>query len=114
MFYKKKWTLLISPHPLINFERKTQNENNIEFSGALSGNTLPEKMKDGTYVINVDEYLESKVHWLVCITTVITCVNSYRNTKNCYRIVVFKGCLGYPAPGLHKIFNNQQAQPPLI
>lgn len=43
MFYKKKLTFLISPHPLINFERKTQNENNIEFSGVLSGNTLPEK-----------------------------------------------------------------------
>ena len=71
-------------------------------------------MKDGTYVINVDEYLESKAHWFVCITTVILCVNSYRNTKICYRIVVFKGCLSYPAPGLHKIFNNQQAQPPLI
>lgn len=49
-------------------------------------------MKDGTYVIIVDEYLESKARQRALYTKFVNMknVNSYRNTKICCRIVVFK------------------------
>ena len=42
------------PHPLTNFEiQKYQNER--KFNGVYSRNNLP-KIKDGAYVINLDEF----------------------------------------------------------
>ena len=50
------------PHPLINFEiQKYQNES--KFIGVYSGNNL-RKIKDGTYVINFDEYKSIGAHWI--------------------------------------------------
>ena len=49
----------MTPHPLTNFEiQKYQNE--PRFNDVYSRDNLPErssvKIKDGTYVINLDEY----------------------------------------------------------
>ena len=44
------------PHPLTNFEIKKYYQNEPRFNGVFSRNSLPKKLKDGTYLINLDEY----------------------------------------------------------
>ena len=54
---------LIPPHPLTNFEiQKYKNE--PRFNGVFSRNNLPKKIKDGAYVINLDEYADVGTHWI--------------------------------------------------
>ena len=47
------------PHPLTNFETQKYYENEPRFNGAFSRNNLPTKIKDGAYVINLDEYKDT-------------------------------------------------------
>ena len=50
------------PHPLTNFEiQKYQNE--PRFNGVCSRNNLP-TIKDGGYIINLDEYESAATHWI--------------------------------------------------
>ena len=52
----------MSPHPLTNFEiQKYQNE--PRFNGVYSRDNLT-KIKDGAYVINLDEYSDIGTHWI--------------------------------------------------
>ena len=39
-------------------------KNEIKFNGAFSTNNLPKKIKDGAYVINLDEYADVGTHWI--------------------------------------------------
>ena len=43
------------PDPLTNFEIQKFYQNEPRFNGVLSRNNLP-KIKDGAYIINLDEY----------------------------------------------------------
>ena len=36
----------------------------VFFNGAFSRNNLPKKIKDGTYIINLDEYADVGTHWI--------------------------------------------------
>ena len=45
----------MSPHPLTNFEMQKYYQNESKFNGVYSRNNLP-KIKDRTYVINLDEF----------------------------------------------------------
>ena len=38
-------------------------QNESRFNGVYSRNNLP-KLKDGTYVINLDEYSDIETHWI--------------------------------------------------
>ena len=51
------------PHPLTNFEIKKYYQNEARFNGAYSRDNLP-KIKDGTYIINLDEYSDIGTHWV--------------------------------------------------
>ena len=53
---------LIPPHPLTNFEIQKYYQNEPRFNGAFSRNNLPKKIKDGAYVINLDEYVDVGTH----------------------------------------------------
>ena len=44
------------PHPLTNFEIKEYYENEPRFNGVYSRDNLPKTIKNGAYVINLDEY----------------------------------------------------------
>ena len=55
---------LMLPHPLTNFEIQKYYQNEPRFNGAYSRNNLPEKIKDGAYVINSDEYADAGTHWI--------------------------------------------------
>ena len=52
------------PHPLTNFEIKRYYQNEHRFNGLFSRYNLPKKVKDGTYVINLDEYADVGTHWV--------------------------------------------------
>ena len=51
------------PHPLPHFETQKYYQNKHKFNDVYSGNNLP-KIKDGTYVISLDEYKSIVTHWI--------------------------------------------------
>ena len=53
----------MSPYPLTNFEIQKYYQNEPKFTGVYSRNNLPE-IKDGAYVINLDEYESIGTHWI--------------------------------------------------
>ena len=52
------------PHPLTNFEIIKYYENEPRFNGVYSRDNLSNKIKDGAYVINLDEYSDIGIHWI--------------------------------------------------
>ena len=69
----------MKPHPLTNFEIQKYYENEPRFNGVFSRNNLPKKIKDGAYVINLDEYADVGTHWiaLFCNRNEIIYFNSF-------------------------------------
>ena len=61
--YGKKNGFLIPPHPLTNFEIQKYYQNEHRFNGVCSRDNLP-KLKDGAYVISLDEYSDIGTHWV--------------------------------------------------
>ena len=53
------------PHRLTNFEIQKYYQNEPRFNGVYSRDDLPKKIKDGTYVINLDEYADVGTHQIV-------------------------------------------------
>ena len=51
-------------HPLTNFEIQSYYQNELRFNGVFSRNNLTKTMKDGAYVINLDEYADVGTHWI--------------------------------------------------
>ena len=54
---------VIPPHPLTNFEIKKYYQNEPRFNGIYSRDNLTE-VKDGAYIINLDEYSDIGTHWV--------------------------------------------------
>ena len=54
------------PHPLTNFEIQKHYQNELRFDGVYSRDNLPEcrsnEIKDGAYMINLDEYFDIGTH----------------------------------------------------
>ena len=63
----------------MNFETQKYCENEPRFNGVFSKNNLSKKIKDGTYVINLDEYADVGTHWiaLFCNRNEIVYFNSF-------------------------------------
>ena len=55
---------LIPPHPLTNFELKNYYKNEPRFNDVDSRDNLPKTIKNGAYVINLDEYAEVGTNWM--------------------------------------------------
>ena len=60
----------MTSHSLTNFEIEAycQNESRLNgiysrFNGVYSRDNLPDKIKDGAYVVNLDEYFDIGTHW---------------------------------------------------
>ena len=51
------------PHPSTNFEIQKYYQNEPKFNGVYSRENLP-KIKDGAYIINLDEYYDIGTHWV--------------------------------------------------
>ena len=54
----------MTPHTLKNFEIEAYYQNEPRFSGVYSTDNLSDKIKDGTYVIIIDEYSDIGTHWI--------------------------------------------------
>ena len=54
----------MSSHPLTNFEIQKHYQNEPRFNSAFSRNNLLLKIKDGAYIINLDEYADVSTHWI--------------------------------------------------
>ena len=56
------------PHPLTNFEMQKYYQNDFKFNGVHSRDNLSEcgspEIKDGAYIINLDEYSDTGTHWI--------------------------------------------------
>ena len=52
------------PHPLNNFEIQKYYKNQSKFTGVYSRDNLPDEIKDGAYIINLDEYSDIGTHWV--------------------------------------------------
>ena len=59
------------PHPLTNFEIQKYYKNGPKFNGVYSRDNLPNRIKDGAYVINLDEYCDIGTHWVLCMFIVM-------------------------------------------
>ena len=53
------------PHPLTNFEIQKCYENKHKFNGVYFRDNLPNEMKDGVCVINLDEHSDLGTHCIV-------------------------------------------------
>ena len=75
----KRNGFLIPPHPLTNFEIQKYYQNEPRFNGVYSRTNLPTKIKDGAYVINLDEYEDVGTHWttLFCKRSKIVYFDSF-------------------------------------
>ena len=51
------------PQPLTHFEIKKYFQNEPNFNGVYSRKNVP-KIKDGAYVINLDDYKSIGTHWI--------------------------------------------------
>ena len=51
-------------HPLTNFEISEYYKNEPRFNGVYSRNNLPKTIKKGAYLINLDEYENTGMHWV--------------------------------------------------
>ena len=67
---------MIPPHPLTNFEIQKYYKNEPKLNGVYSTDNLPDKIKDGAYVINLDEYFDIGTHWIAL------CLNDNNNNNN--------------------------------
>ena len=56
--------MTLPPHPLINFQIEEYYQNEPRFNGVFSIDNLPNNIKNGAYVINLDEYHDIGTHWV--------------------------------------------------
>ena len=59
-----KQKFLFLPHPLTNLEIQKYYENEPRFNGVYSRDNLPDRIKDGSFVINLDEHADIGTHWI--------------------------------------------------
>ena len=85
---------MIPPHFLISFEIKTYCQNELRFNEVYYRDNLPDQIKDGACVINIDEYSDIGINWIAL----------YVNTKT----VTYFGSFGveYIPKEIKKIRNN--------
>ena len=58
---RNKKKALMPAHPLTNFETQEYYKNEPRFNGVYSRDNLPKTIKNGVYVINLDEYEDCSV-----------------------------------------------------
>ena len=55
---------LMPPHPLRYFGIRKCYQNEPRFNGVSSTDNLPKKIKNGAYVMKLDEYVDVGTHWI--------------------------------------------------
>ena len=67
------------PQLLTNFEIQEYYKNESRFNGVYYRDNLPNKIKDGAYVINIDEHYDIGTHWIALYVNdkTVICFDSY-------------------------------------
>ena len=70
--------MTLPPHPLTNFEIQEYYQIEPRFNGVFSRDNLGPTVKNGAYVINLDEYHDVGTHWvaLYVYNKTVTCFDS--------------------------------------
>ena len=72
--------MTLPPHPLKNFEIQEYYQNEPRFNGVFRRDNLPNNnIKNGAYVINLDEYHDIGTHWIALYVNnkTVTYFNSF-------------------------------------
>ena len=71
--------MTLPPHPLANCEIQEYYQNEPRFNGVFSRDNLASTVKNGAYVINLDEYHDIGTHWVALYVNnkTITYFNSF-------------------------------------
>ena len=56
--------MTLPAHSLTNFEIQEYYQDEPRFNGVFSRDNLPNTIKNGAYVINLDEYHDIETHWV--------------------------------------------------
>ena len=83
----------MTPHALTNFEIQTYYQNEPRFIGVYSRDNLPYKIKNGAYVINLDEYYDIGTHWIALYVNnkTVTYFDSFGIEDICKEVKKFIG-----------------------
>ena len=84
--------ILIPPHPLTNYEIQKYYQNEPRFNGIYSRDNLPNTVKDGAYVINLDEYVDVGTHWIALYVKTIEVI--YFDCSGVEHVPKLKNLLG--------------------
>ena len=86
--------MTLPPHPLTNFEIQEYYQNEQRFNGVFSRDNLPNTIKNGAYVVNLDEYHEIGTHWIVLYVNnkIVTYFDSFRVEHIPKEIMKFIAC----------------------
>ena len=80
-------------HPLTNSEIQAYYQNEPRFIGVYSRDNVQNKIKDGAYVINLDEYYDIGTHWIALYVNnkTVTNFDSFRIEHIPKEVKKFKG-----------------------
>ena len=73
--------MTLPAHPLTNFEIQEYYQNEPRFNGVFSRDNLPNIIKNGAYVINLDEYHDIGTHWVALYVQGTSVYDVYVNNK---------------------------------
>ena len=66
---------MVPPHPLTNFKINKYYQNGPRFYGIYSRDNLLKTIKDGAYVMNLDEYADVGTHWIALYNSKIEIIS---------------------------------------
>ena len=73
--------MTLPAHPLANFKIQEYYQNEPRFNEVFSRDNLPNIIKNGAYVINLDEYHDIGTHWVALYMQSASVYNTYVNNK---------------------------------
>ena len=73
--------MTLPAHPLKNFEIQEYYQNEPRFNGVFSRDNLPNIIKSGAYVVNLDEYHDIGTHWVALYVQSTSVYDTYVNNK---------------------------------
>ena len=85
--------LTFMPHLLTNFEIQECYKNEPRFNGVFSRDNLPNSIKNGAYVINLDEYRDIGTYWVALYVNnkTVTYFDSFGDEHITKEIIKFIG-----------------------
>ena len=86
--------MTLPPHPLTNFEIQEYYQNEPKFNGVFSRDNLSSTVKNGAYVINLDEHHDIGTHWVALYVNnkIVTYFDSFGVEHIAKEIMKFIAC----------------------